>query len=312
MNKKNKFYYSGKTGIARTEAFEKKGLAEYSINIGNICEFGCTFCYVPSVTSKQKVVRDIIDQGYKLNEFCSYRYKTNVLSCVNSDIKKIRFDDNRTVFLCTTCDPCATMDHADTSIKIIKLIVDQSNLQVRVLSKSILLKEIAKELSPYRDRVVYSLSTGTTLETISRAIEESASNILARIQTLHWLQDNNYRTYGMICPVIPSEVNNAKQLLDQIRPELCEDVWVEAVNVRGKSLVNTYNKLTATGLEEHAEELKRVMGNRSNWIEYSKKLFFGFQGEMRLRGLLNKLHFLQYVSKYDRAFFEGQPGAVCL
>jgi len=310
--KKKRFYYNGKTGITRTKGFEHKLLAKYSVNIGNICEFGCSFCYVPSITNKQKTVKSILDKGYKIEEFSSYRYKENVLSTITQDLRSIKPNDHGTIIFCTTCDPCATLEDADTSIDAIKLIMKKSNLQVRVLSKSILIKNIAESLLSYNKRIIYGLSTGTSLEEVSNAIEQSASPIKKRIVTLHHLQDKKFRTYGMICPVIPSEVDRVKQLVDQIRPELCEDVWVEAVNVRGKSLVNTYEKLLNAGLEKHAQELKRVMGNKDYWREYSKKLFLNFQKEMRERGQLKKLHFLQYVSVEDREFFEKQEGAVCL
>lgn len=311
MNKK-RFYYTGKTGIARTKGFEHKLLAKYSVNIGNICEFGCTFCYVPSITNKQKAVKSILDKGYKIEEFSLYRYKDNVLFTVAHDLRNIKQSDHGTVIFCTTCDPCATLEHADISIDAIKLIMERSNLQVRVLSKSILIKNIAKSLSSNKKRIIYSLSTGTSYEEVSNAIEQNASPIKKRIEILHWLQDNDFRTYGMICPVIPSEVNRVNELINQVRPELCEDVWVEAVNVRGKSLVNTYECLIKAGLEKHALELKRVMGNKNDWIEYSKELFLNFQNEMRQRGQLKKLHFLQYVSPDDREFFEKQEGAICL
>jgi DNA repair photolyase len=309
---KIQFQYSGKTSIGETKPFKKKGLASYSVNLGNICAFGCTYCYVPSITIKQKVVQNIIAQGHKTEDISYYRPRDNVLACVSKDLKKIHSDDNGTVFFCTTCDPCATPDHADTTIRTIRLIMDGSNLQVRVLSKSALISHVAQNLSDYRDRVTYSLSTGTALQAISQTIEERASNITQRVAALHWLQENNFRTYGMICPVLPSEVDNVNPLLDQVRPERCEGVWIEAVNVREKSLVNTYDKLMAAGLEDHAIELQRVMGNKKAWIEYTKKLFLGFQGEMNRRGLLDRMHFLQYVSKHDRDFFEGQPGATCL
>jgi len=311
-SEKIQFNYLGNTGIGRTKAFEEKHLAEYSVNIGNICAFGCTYCYTPSVTSKQKIIRDIITQGYNIDEISCYRHMDNVLECVAWDLKKIHPDDHRTVFFCTTCDPCATKEHADTTIKAIRLIMERSKLQVRLLSKSVNIIHIAQDLAVYRDRITYSLSTGTASPDISRAIEERASNITERIQALHWLQDNGFRTYGMICPVLPSEGDNVIQLLDQVRPELCENVWVEAVNVRGKSLVQTYKKLIDADLMDHAEELKRVMNNKAAWIEYSKRLFLGFQSEMRDRGLLDRMYFLQYVSKGDINFFEGNPGAVCL
>ena len=309
---KKHFYYPCKTGIARTIGFEHKRLAEYSVNIGNICEFGCSFCYVPSITIKQKSVKSILDKGYDIEEFSSYRSKENVLYTVAQDLRKIKRGDQGTVFFCTTCDPCAIPEHTDISIAAIKMIMEKSNLQVRVLSKSVLIRDIAEALFSYKKRITYSLSTGTSLEKISKAIEKNASAIKQRVEMLHWLQDNNFRTYGMICPVIPSEVDRVKQLVDQIRPELCEDVWVEAVNVRGKSLINTYEKLMNAGLEKHAQELKRVMGNKNDWRDYSKKLFLHFQKEMRDRGQLKKLHFLQYVSPEDKEFFEKQEGAVCL
>ncbi|MBE3135975.1 MAG: radical SAM protein [Thermoplasmata archaeon] len=309
---KKKFYYNGRTGIARTEGFEHKLLAKYSVNIGNICEFGCSFCYVPSITNKQKTVKSILDKGYKIEEFSSYRYKVNVLSTVANDLRNIKKNDYGTVIFCTTCDPCATLEHADISIATIKLIMQRSNLQIRVLSKSVLIKNIAESLKTFNKRITYGLSTGTSLEEVSKAIEQNASPIRKRVEVLRWLQDNNFRTYGMICPVIPSEVDRVKELLNQIRPELCEDVWVEAVNVRGKSLVNTYEKLMNAGLENHALELKRVMENKDNWREYCKKLFLNFQNEMRKRNQLKKLHFLQYVSPEDKEFFNKQEGAVCL
>lgn len=309
---KKNFSYSGKTGIARTEGFSHKLLADYSVNIGNICEFGCTFCYVPAVTGKQKTVQSILRQGYSVGEFSSYRSRENVLTTVAEDLRKIKPGDRSTVFFCTTCDPCATQEHAEISIEAMRLILKRSDLQIRVLSKSILIKEITLALTDYKGRIVYSLSTGTALEEISRSIEHYASSIGYRVKTLHWLQDNNYRTYGMICPVLPSEIHNVAALIDQVRPEYCEHVWVEAINLRGKSLVNTYNQLMSSGLEEHACELKRVIGNRKNWLEYSKKLFLAFQQEMDKRGALDKLRFLQYVSKDDKEFFALQKGAICL
>jgi len=312
MDNKQLFLYTGKKGIAEAEKFNEKGLASYSVNLGNICEFGCSYCYVPSITLKQKTVQDVLKKGYTVDDISSYRPRNNVLECVAKDLKKISSDDNNYVFFCTTCDPCATEEHTETTIDAIRLIMEGSSLQVRVLSKSALITRVAKSLIDYKERITYSLSTGTASSPISKAIEERASSITDRVHALQWLQDKGFRTYGMICPVLPSEVDNLKQLLDQVRPDLCEGVWGEAVNVRGRSLENTLNKLKEAGLEEDAKELQWVMGNKKVWIEYAKNLFLGFQKEMRDRELLDKLHFLQYVSKHDREFYEGNSGAVCL
>lgn len=313
---KKKFSYQGDTGIAPSPEFEKKLLAKYAVNIGNMCDFGCTFCYVPVVTTKHKPIQDILKGGNSLGEFSSYRDPKNVLATVRRDLKskKLKKNDNSEVFFCTTCDPCSTLEHTETSIEAIRAIFLGSKLQVRILSKSSLIKHVAEELVDYKDRIVFSLSTGTSLPEISASIEHFASPIEERVETLHWFQDNGFRTYGMICPVLPSEVENTSQLLRQVRPQFCEHVWVEALNVRRKSFVNTHNTLMASGLNEHAAELQRVMGagNKKHWVEYSKKLFLSFQQQLKDMGQLQKLRFLQYVTKYDRAFFESQEGAVCL
>jgi DNA repair photolyase len=261
---------------------------------------------------KQKSVKDIMDQGFQIGEFSSSREMDNVLSTVTNDLKRIKPDDVRTVFFCTTCDPCGNMTQKEISREAIKLIMENSNLNVRVLSKSVLVKKLAEELPEYKHRIKYSLSTGTVLDEIAKTVEKYTSPIKPRVEALHWLQDNGYQTYGMICPVLPYEVKYAKELLDQVRPEKCGRIWVEAINVRGKSLVNTYNELVDAGLEDHAEALQAAMSNRANWREYSKELFLAFQRELKERNFLDKLCFLQYVSVHDREFFQSQPGAVCL
>ena len=171
------------------------------------------------------------------------------------------------------------------------------------------IKDAVKE---YSERMIFSLSTGTSIKEISNAIEKYATPISSRLETLYWLQDNGYRTFGMICPVIPSEIDRVNILLNQVRPDKCEGIWVEAINVRGKSLVNTYKRLEEAGLYDHANELKNVMGNRKAWSNYCKKLFIKFKAEMKKKYLLHKLHFLQYVTKEDKKFFESHLEAICL
>lgn len=309
------FKYEGKTGMAESKGFQKKQLADFACNIGNICQFGCTFCYVPSVVTKQKGVQNILKEGYGWDEISHYRTKENMLSCVERDLKKIEPGDRRTVIFCTTCDPCATEEHADITISAIRLIMESSELQVRVLSKSTLILEIAKTLDLYRERIVYGLSTGTIRPAISASIEGNASPIRERLKILDLIQGVNIRTFGMLCPILPSEMPYLDELIDAINVDKCEHVWAEALNVRGKSLVKTRDQLMNCGLEEDAKSLQQVMGNKANWREYSKELFLKVRGELEKRGAEDKLRFLQYVTRQPAEFvnfFKSQKGALCL
>ena len=315
MIKKHAFFYEGKTGIAATKGFQKKGLAELSCNIGNTCEYGCTFCYVPALANKQKSFQNVMKQGLKVDEFSLYRTRENVLQCVKASLRRIKPDDTRTVFFCTTCDPCPNREHMKTTFEAIKLIMNISSLNVRVLSKSSLITELAFNLPEWRDRVIYGLSTGTSRPEISEAVEGNASPISERVAALRTLQDNGYRTFGMICPVLPGEMAGVDDLIAQIRPEKCEHVWAEAINLRGESLSKTRVALTGAGLLDDASMLDEVMSDKVSWRDYATMLFTAFKEEMDSRGLLPKLRYLQYVTREPdsfKAFFSNQIGAVCL
>jgi hypothetical protein len=54
------------------------------------------------------------------------------------------------------------------------------------------------------------------------------------------------------------------------------------------------------------------MISKTAWRQHAKELFLAFQREFKKRKMLNKFHYLQYVTKADKEFFSGQPGAVCL
>ncbi len=51
------FSYTANTGIAKTKGFKKKRLADYAVNIGNLCEFGCSYCYVPDLPFQHPSVK---------------------------------------------------------------------------------------------------------------------------------------------------------------------------------------------------------------------------------------------------------------
>jgi DNA repair photolyase len=271
--------------------------------------------YSGVVTTKQKPVQTVLENGHSIDEFSLYRTKNNVLNCVERDLDRFQPGDNRQVFFCTTCDPCATEEQADITTSAIKLIMESSDLQVRVLSKSVLIMNIASELEGFRNRITYSLSTGTIRPEISACIEGNASPIEERIKTLKQLQDNGFRTYGMLCPILPSEMDKLDILIDEINPKGCEYIWAEAINVRGKSLVATREQLIKCELTEDAEAIGNVMVDKKNWQNYSKELFLDLQSKMKKRGLLQKFRFLQYVKNEPaefKKFFENQEGAVCL
>ena len=50
-----------------------------------------------------------------------------------------------------------------------------------------------------------------------------------RLEALRWLQDHGYRTYAMVCPILPQTDYNAfaQEMIGAIDVANCEHVWAE-------------------------------------------------------------------------------------
>src|SRR5947199_4113018 len=116
------------------------------------------------------------------------------------------------------------MDLVRETIEACKLILGLTHWQIRLLSKSNLLPIIARELP--RDRIIYGVSTGTLDDKLAVAFERGTPLPSKRLQSLHWLQDNGYRTFGMICPSLPQRVYYAfsRDMSNSILSEKCKSV----------------------------------------------------------------------------------------
>ena len=97
--------------------------------------------------------------------------------------------------------------------------------------------------------MIYGVSTGTLDDNLARSFEQGTPLPSKRVASLHWLQNNGYRTFGMICPSLPQHEYDgfAREIRDAICAEKCEHVWAEVINVRGDSMTRTIAALRAGG-----------------------------------------------------------------
>jgi DNA repair photolyase len=199
------------------------------------------------------------------------------------------------------------------------LILDSTGWQIRLLSKSSLLARLFKDnLIPerHRHRMILGFSTGTLDDNVAAAIEVGTARVSKRIEALHWLQDEGYRTFGMICPSLPQAdvdyVRFSREICEAIRVDRCEHVWAEVINLRGKSLVSTLAGLHGAGFVDQAEALSAVMGSgrKDAWEQYARDTFLAHT----LHVPAEKLRFLQYVDDSTVDWWAGQHqfGAVLL
>jgi len=164
--------------------------------------------------------------------------------------------------------------------------------------------------------MILGFSTGTLDDNLAASIECGTARVSKRIEALHWLQNEGYRTFGMICPSLPQAdgdyIRFSREICEAIRVDRCEHVWAEVINLRGKSLVSTLAGLHGAGFTAQAVALSAVMGQgkKDAWEQYARDTFLAHTQHVPAE----KLRFLQYVddSTVDWWAEQRAHGAVLL
>jgi len=324
------FTVPAKTVINFKSLFSKKLLCDgMTFSAGSACAYSCSFCYVDSMMQKQ--------QDWLKNHGVTGKHMSHVVRRENAaDISRKQIlskpeafrQSKQVIYASPLVDVAANMDLVRETVEICKVILELTNWDIRLLSKSNLLPKVAQALadevdagksftSDYayhgtRSRVIYGVSTGTLDDNLAAAFEQGTPKVSKRIESIHWLQDNGFRTFGMICPSLPQRDYEkfARDMANALRPERLEHCWAEVINVRGDSFKRTEKALGAAGFHWEAAQLNLVSHDKSAWEEYARATF---EAQWKYYGA-DKFRFLQYVTKETREWWQrnAQFGAVIL
>jgi len=311
-------------------AFQEKMLCDgITLNLGDACVFSCEYCYVPDQMRKiDKPLIDDYNAKHPKNRDLGFHEvvirRRNALTVLYDQLINrrglSRFADpcdDRVVYSSTLVDVAATMNLLYETAAACSLILEHTHWQIRLLSKGNLLHQLFKmNLIPtrYRDRMILGFSTGTADDGVASAIESGTALVSKRLTALHWLQDQGYRTFGMICPSLPQAEYESfsSEICEAIRVDRCEHIWAEVINVRGDSFIRTLAALDTAGLSDEAIRLSSVSGpgNRTNWENYARDTFVAHTQNIPP----HKLRFLQYVTPESRLWWANQQnkGALLL
>lgn len=334
MNGKPTFTVPSKTIINFESGFAKKLLCDGpTFTAGTSCPYSCSFCYVPSAMKKQEPWlakhgvtgkhEDIVIRRANPVEIA----RKQLLSHPEAERQK-----RKVIYASPLTDVAANMELVRETVELCKLILTLTNWDIRLLSKSNLLPKVAREIQyacwnndtyggteftngfKAVKRIIFGVSTGTLDDKIAAAFEEGTPKVSKRIESLHWLQDNGFRTFGMICPSLPQSDYKkfAGDMHAALRADRCEHVWAEVINVRGDSFTNTEKRLREAGYELDADCLKLVSTDKPSWERYARDTF---EAHVPLYKP-GKLRFLQYVDKSNERYWKGAntiiAGAVIL
>ena len=293
-----------------------------TFSAGTACQYSCSFCYVPAVMAKLVSGKfDAKHEDIVIRRERAVDTLRGQLTDSKGRPKYLDQNDTRVIYASPLVDVASNMELVNETIELCNLIGELTNWQIRLLSKSNLLPKIAMGVSGYyQKRIIYGVSTGTLDNKLAQAFEQGCPLVSKRIESLHWLQDNGFRTFGMICPSLPQSLPGcstaeayedfAGDMAESIRVDRCEHVWAEVINLRGESFTRTEKALQDAGYGSLAMELRRVSHDKDQWEEYARCTFLAHTHFIPKE----KLRFLQYVNKDNFDWWkEREPlGAVLL
>jgi DNA repair photolyase len=323
MNGKPVFTVPAKTIINYKSHFDKKLLCDgITFTAGSACVFSCSFCYVESMQKKQeewfkKHGVEYPEDGHLGVVIRNENPVELARKQIMSKPEAFRMT-KKVIYSSPKVDVAGNMELVRETVEICKVILANTNWDIRLLSKSNLLPKVAQGLEEWdihnrgKARVIYGVSTGTLDDKVAGAFEEGTAKVSKRLESLHWLQDNGFRTFGMICPSLPQFGYHrfALDMHEAIRADKCEHVWAEVINLRGDSFTRTHNALMCSGLHDEAKAIERVSNSSDEWEQYARATFEA-HAKLYEHG---KLRFLQYVNKSNSEYWTAQQsnGAVLL
>ena len=186
-------------------------------------------------------------------------------------------NDHGVVILSPIVDPLANIELMEESLQMILLIMELTGWNVRILTKSMLIRKLANRIpAEFRHRVIYGLSIGILDDELAKMVEKLTSSPKLRIEAYREFQRNGLRTYSMHCPILPQSdyPAYAERLAASMNWEADELIWGEALNLRGDSIKNTISALENAGLRKEAELLSEASRSRVLWeTQYNRPLF---------------------------------------
>jgi DNA repair photolyase len=311
-----------KTVINFTSGFSHKKLCDgLTFTAGSACVYSCAFCYVEDLMRKNPhgLENPADHQNLVIRRRHAVEVARTQLTYKDGRSRFADPNDRRVIYASPLVDVAANLELTRETVEICRVILELTSWQIRLLSKSNLLPKVAAALEPYRDRMIYGVSTGTLDDKLGASFEKGTALVSKRIRSLRELQDAGFRTYAMVCPSLPLADEKgyrdfAEQAADELRTDRCEHVWAEVLNVRGESMTRTCTALREAGFADSADRLETVSTDREAWEDYARQTFEAHARLYEARGESTKLRFLQYVGRGTRAFWESQVerGAVLL
>ena len=287
--------------------FVNKSLSSWSCNTCVGCLHGCLFCYVPETSAKKQAPNlaefGITDPDAQWGEYSLTRpwngddFLTSLKGTAKDTIKP---DGNRAIMFSTTTDPYQVFTKAHTSKfallnghheflmrKALEAIRDNSDLNVRILTRSGLAVKHFDLFKTFGDRLTFGMSLPTLNDELRKLYEPDAPGVAVRLRTLQNAKEQGLNVFVAIAPTYPEcDEADLRATLEAVKKIEPITIYHEPINIRAENV---------TRIATHAAEIKSefkaaTFASFESWAGYGIKQLMQVQSIATELGIVDRLH----------------------
>ena len=307
--------------------FQFKSLSCWSLNISVGCAHACRFCYVPSVaTNKQgpTLARyGVSDPDAQWGQYSLLRpwdenvFRSSLRQAEKTDRAALNPDGNRAVILCSTTDPYQVFRATSfekrqalnkKSLQLVRnalqLILEESSLNVRILTRSPLAREHFDLFRRFGDRLLFGMSLPTLDDELAKIYEPGAPSPSQRLKTLRLAKQAQLNVYVAVAPTYPEcDEADLRKTLDTVRDLDPCTIFHEPINMRAENVARIEEHAKSIGKTLHTE----VFRTPGHWTHYAIRSLHTVERLAGELNLLDRLHLWpdQNLTK-EKTFFDAQ------
>lgn len=266
--------------ISNSHLYEKS-LCDHVINVATGCRHGCTFCYVPTTPGyegRAEMLSEHADVNDLQQEWGSYLlYRDDLPERLHEELRHTNRDELQgtqrgqgVVMLSSGTDPYQDRRAGQITRGVIHELVAR-NIPVRVLTRSSI---VVKDVDLFQE-AGHLITIGSSIPSFDKemvkALEPGAPPPLTRWEALDMLQLEDIPVFVSMSPTYPTlDEHGLHRLLTRFMALGAQVVFHEPINPRGKNFELMIDALAESGLDDHADEFRRLQ-DIDEWVEYALK-----------------------------------------
>lgn len=321
-----------KAPIAPSPGFAKKELADFHLELGALCAYGCSYCSsnvgnfyrinrrtfleaVEEQTGKKIAAIDVfVEQkiaGGGVDRILTHKREPSLHIRFGNAIEQLEaqlegksssFGKGKTLVFSMLTDSFAPAVVASgATYEALRILLDHTSFRIRVLTKSAIVgnEKWVRFFADNKERFVVGLSIGNTNPDWAAAVEIGTSKPRARVAAHRALQNAGVPVFAMLCPIFPHMLGGTmlQDLLDSLRPERCERIWAEPYNDRQNAAAvrDGYPSCSRWhGWMTKTFGIGTLVRSRETWSHYASLLYLRLRDELEAYGVLDRLRYLLY------------------